>query len=121
MLGVDTVIITGIETNVCCETTAREAMVRDVRAFFISDATTTGGVPGLDVAEVQRASLATVGRFFAQVATVDEMIGWITSATERDGAERRRRPGHCLNGPDAVERLERMTRGPDSRCELGPR
>ena len=80
-LSADTVIITGIETNVCCETTAREAMVRDVRAFFVSDATTTGGVPGLEVAEVQRASLATVGRFFAQVATTDEMIGWITAAS----------------------------------------
>lgn len=86
VLGVDTVIITGIETNVCCETTAREAMVRDVRAFFISDATTTAGVPGMDVAEVQRASLATVGRFFAQLATVEEMVGWITAATRRDGA-----------------------------------
>ena len=80
-LGVDTIIITGIETNVCCETTAREAMVRDIRTFFVSDGTTTGGVPGLEVAEVQRASLATVGTFFAQVATVDEMIGWITEAS----------------------------------------
>jgi ureidoacrylate peracid hydrolase len=80
-LGVDTVIITGIETNVCCETTAREAMVRDIRAFFLSDGTTTGGVPGLEVAEVQRASLATVGTFFAQLATVDEMIGRITEAS----------------------------------------
>ncbi|KRC92580.1 hypothetical protein ASE25_04440 [Terrabacter sp. Root85] len=82
LLGVDTIIITGIETNVCCETTAREAMVRDVRAFFISDATTTGGVPGMEVAEVQRASLATVGTFFAQVATTDEMIDWIGAASE---------------------------------------
>ena len=80
-LGVDTIIITGIETNVCCETTAREAMVRDIRTFFLSDGTTTGGVPGLEVAEVQRASLATVGTFFAQLATVDEMIGWITEAS----------------------------------------
>ena len=81
-LGVDTIIITGIETNVCCETTAREAMVRDVRAFFISDATTTGGVPGLSVEEVQRASLATVGALFAQVTTTDEMIGWLTEAAD---------------------------------------
>src|SRR6266511_1276782 len=28
--GIDTIIISGIATNVCCETTAREAMVRDV-------------------------------------------------------------------------------------------
>ena len=33
--GIDTLIITGIATNVCCETTAREAMVRDFRVFFL--------------------------------------------------------------------------------------
>lgn len=77
--GVDTVVVAGIETNVCCETTAREAMVRDFRVFFMSDGTTTGGVPGLSVDEVQTASLATVGMFFAQVLTVDEMINRIGS------------------------------------------
>ncbi|HOZ38263.1 MAG TPA: isochorismatase family cysteine hydrolase [Anaerolineaceae bacterium] len=78
--GIDTIIITGIETNVCCETTAREAMVRDFRVFFLSDGTTTGGVPGMSRDEVQRASLATVGMFFAQVLTVDEMIQKIKSS-----------------------------------------
>jgi ureidoacrylate peracid hydrolase len=82
--GVDTIVITGIETNVCCETTAREAMVRGLRVFFLSDATTTGGVPGLSREEVQRASLATVGQFFAQLATVEEMIGQITDALAVD-------------------------------------
>ena len=63
-----------IETNVCSETTAREAMVRDFRVFFLSDGTTTGGVEGLSRDEVQRASLATMGNNFAQILTVDEMI-----------------------------------------------
>jgi ureidoacrylate peracid hydrolase len=78
--GIDTVVVAGIETNVCCETTAREAMVRDFRVFFLSDGTTTGGVPGLSVDEVQSASLATVGRFFAQLSTVEEMIERIGAA-----------------------------------------
>jgi len=77
---IDTIIVTGIETNVCCETTAREAMVRDFRVLFMSDGTTTGGVPGLSVEEVQRASLATLGMCFAQVASVDEMIQMIGDA-----------------------------------------
>ncbi len=34
-------IITGVMTNCCCETTAREAFMRDYRVFFISDATAT--------------------------------------------------------------------------------
>ena len=39
--GVDTIIVTGIATNVCCETSAREAAVRDFRVLFASDGTTT--------------------------------------------------------------------------------
>jgi ureidoacrylate peracid hydrolase len=77
---IDTIIITGIETNVCCETTAREAMVRDFRVFFMSDGTTTGGVQGMARDEVQRASLATMSNNFAQVLSVDEMIQKIKDA-----------------------------------------
>jgi ureidoacrylate peracid hydrolase len=80
--GIDTIIITGIETNVCCETTAREAMVRDFRVFFLSDGTTTGGVPGMSRDEVQRASLATLATCFAQVLTVNEMIDNIHQAVD---------------------------------------
>jgi len=79
--GIDTIMVTGIETNVCCETTAREAMVRDFRVFFLSDGTTTGGVKGMSRDEVQRAALATLGMCFAQVLTVDEMIQKIKDAT----------------------------------------
>ena len=78
--SIDTILITGIETNVCCETTAREAMVRDFRVFFLSDGTTTGGVEGLSREEVQRAALATLGMCFAQVLTVDKMIQKIKAA-----------------------------------------
>jgi ureidoacrylate peracid hydrolase len=78
--GIDTIIITGIETNVCCETTAREAMMRDFRVFFLSDGTTTSGVEGMTQEEVQRASLATLRNNFAQVLSVDEMIQKIKNA-----------------------------------------
>jgi len=37
--GIDTLIVTGTATNVCCETTAREAMQHNYRVLFISDAT----------------------------------------------------------------------------------
>ncbi len=40
-LGLKDLIITGVLTNCCCETTARDAFVRDYRVFFISDATAT--------------------------------------------------------------------------------
>ena len=39
--GVRDLIITGVMTNCCCETTARDAFMRDYRVFFVADATAT--------------------------------------------------------------------------------
>ena len=84
--GIDTVIITGIATNVCCETTAREAMVRDFRVFFLSDGTLPS-MPGvLSTDEMQKASLATLGALFAQVLSLDEMTQKIRSAAHTASA-----------------------------------
>ena len=38
-LGVRKVVITGVATHLCCETTARDAFVRDYEVFFVADAT----------------------------------------------------------------------------------
>jgi nicotinamidase-related amidase len=72
--GIDTVIITGIATSVCCETTAREAAARDFHVFFLSDGTATADMPGASAAELHKTTLATLGFLFAQVLTMDEMI-----------------------------------------------
>ena len=40
-LEVNDIVICGVTTNCCCETTAREAFVRDYRVFFVADATAT--------------------------------------------------------------------------------
>ena len=39
--GVQDLIITRVMTNYCCETTARDAFMRDYRVFFVADATAT--------------------------------------------------------------------------------
>jgi ureidoacrylate peracid hydrolase len=78
--GIDSVIITGIATNVCAETTAREACVRDFRVFFTSDGTATSDMLGVPRAELQRATLAALAFGFAQVLTVDEMIAKLDAA-----------------------------------------
>jgi len=36
--GVDTLIITGVATNVCCESTARDAMMLGFRSMMVADA-----------------------------------------------------------------------------------
>lgn len=75
--GIDTVIVSGVATNVCCETTAREAAVRDFHVFFLSDGTATAGIGDLSAEELQKATCATLGFLFAEVITVEQMIGKI--------------------------------------------
>jgi len=78
--GIDSVIITGIATNVCAETTAREATVRDFRVFFLSDGTSTVDINGVPRDVLVRATCAMLGMAFAQVLTVDQMIDKIQQA-----------------------------------------
>jgi len=77
--GIDTLIIGGIATNVCPETTAREAMVRDFKVLFLSDGTATFGLPDLGFGpvtaqEVQRVTCSVLGFFFGQVLSVDQVL-----------------------------------------------
>lgn len=75
--GIDSVIITGITTDVCCDTTAREANARDLKVFFVSDATTTSATPFDDV---QRNTLELIDALFGQVLSTDELIEKIGKA-----------------------------------------
>lgn len=40
-LGITDLVIGGVMTNLCCETTARDAFVRNFRVFFLADGTST--------------------------------------------------------------------------------
>ena len=40
-LNITDLIIGGVMTNLCCETSARDAFVRDFRVFFLADGTST--------------------------------------------------------------------------------
>jgi len=82
--GIDTVIVSGIATNVCCETTAREANARDFRVFFLSDGTATFGIGDLSPEDIQKATCATLGFAFAQVLTVDQMIAKIRAGAAQE-------------------------------------
>jgi ureidoacrylate peracid hydrolase len=72
--AVDTVLISGIATNICCDTTAREASQRDYRVVFLSDGTATKEMNGVPAAELQRATLASLAMVFVRVATVEEVV-----------------------------------------------
>ena len=75
--GIEAVIVGGIATNVCCDTTAREANQRDYKVFFLSDGTGNHGMQGLSAEEIKAATLASIRLAFGKVLTVDEAIAKI--------------------------------------------
>ena len=64
-LKVEDLVITGVMTNMCCESTARDAYFRDYRVFLPADAT------GSINEEMQLASLMNLALGFAFVTTSD--------------------------------------------------
>ena len=78
--GIDTVLITGTATNVCCESSARDAMLRDYRVAMISD----GNATWTD--EEHAGTLNTFAIFFGDVMTTDEALTRIVSMEKRKTA-----------------------------------
>ena len=66
--GIQDLIISGVMTNLCCETTARDAFMRDYRVFFLIDGTATGR------GELHLATLKNLGFGFAYLITCDELV-----------------------------------------------
>ena len=72
--GIDTVLITGTLTNVCCESTARDAMQLGFQTMMITDATAT-----LTDAE-QVGTLVSIMKAFGDVRSTDETIELLEAA-----------------------------------------
>lgn len=77
--GIDTVIIVGTLTNVCCKSSARDAMMLNYRVVFVSDANAA-----LSDAE-HNATLASIIRVFGDVVTTNEVTA-LLSAKNRERA-----------------------------------
>lgn len=67
-LGIDTLLICGTKTNVCCESTARDAMMLDFKVVMVSD-----GTAALSEEE-HRATLDNIIQQFGDVMSVDEIL-----------------------------------------------
>lgn len=77
--AIRTVVFTGCMTNVCVETTARDAFMRDYYVVVPSDAT------GTYIHADHEASLKNIDRFFGQVTTIDELENvWPRTTIRRD-------------------------------------
>jgi ureidoacrylate peracid hydrolase len=66
--GVDTVVITGTLTNVCCESSARDAMMRNFQVIMVPDGNATYNDT------LHNASLTSLSIVFADLMTSDEVI-----------------------------------------------
>jgi ureidoacrylate peracid hydrolase len=78
--GIDSVLITGTATNVCCESSARDAMMLDYRVAMLSDANATW------TDEEHAATLNSFLLFFGDVMTTDETIAKLVPAISRKSA-----------------------------------
>jgi ureidoacrylate peracid hydrolase len=77
--GIDTLIISGTVTNVCCESTARDAFSRDYKVIFLSDGNAARDLPDVgfgpvSAEEVQKVVLTVLALCFAQVSSIDQVM-----------------------------------------------
>ncbi|HTV35511.1 MAG TPA: isochorismatase family cysteine hydrolase [Xanthobacteraceae bacterium] len=66
--GIDTLLITGTATNVCCESTARDAMMLNFKVIMVADGLAT------HTDEEHNATLSNFYGQFGDVQTVDEVL-----------------------------------------------
>ena len=78
--GIRSVVLTGVATNACVDTTAREAFVRDYYVVLASDGTACYSD------EAHEATLQTIDKYFGLVVTVDEVAEvWGRAEAGRNG------------------------------------
>ncbi|NWF93903.1 MAG: isochorismatase family protein [Syntrophaceae bacterium] len=75
--GIRDLIISGVMTNLCCETTARDAFMKDYRVFFLIDGTATRR------RELHLATLKNLGFGFAYLLTCEELAQMLKSSKEQ--------------------------------------
>jgi ureidoacrylate peracid hydrolase len=83
--GIDTLIITGVATNVCCESTARDAFMLNYRTLVVSDGNATTSD------EAHNASLNALFYRFADVFRTDELLALLDASDTADAAPAPRR------------------------------
>ena len=75
--GIRTVIMTGVATNVCVETTARQAFLKDYYVVLASDCSATFSQAAHD------ATLHNIDAFFGEVVTSEQVMARWPAVGER--------------------------------------
>ena len=73
--GVKQVVISGVMTHLCCETTARSAFMRGLDVFFLVDVQSNSKIMQLD-----RATLRNLSHGFATLALSEEIAQPVSGA-----------------------------------------
>lgn len=73
--GIDTLIIVGTATNVCCESTARDAMMMNYKVVFVSDAN------ACRTDEEHNATLGNILALFGDVQSTRDVIAALDAGT----------------------------------------
>lgn len=79
--GVDTIIICGVATNVCVESTARDAMMMNYRTLMVEDACAASN------RALHEATLNSFYLYFGDVQTTDEVIARLGVDKDVEAAE----------------------------------
>ena len=80
--NIETALVCGVATNVCCESTARTSMMHGIRTIMISD----GNATNLD--EDHHHALKNFMTYFGDVQSTDEVVALIAKGvTGRAAAE----------------------------------
>jgi ureidoacrylate peracid hydrolase len=79
--GIDTVIVTGTVTNVCCESTARDAMMRNFRTIMATDANAAMND------EQHNASLIAFYLKFGDILSTDRLVAALSASERASAAE----------------------------------
>ncbi len=74
--GITDLIIGGVMTNLCCETTARDAFLRDFRVFFLHDGNATFS------SEYHQATLMNIAYGFGTVVGCEELFTGVRAADQ---------------------------------------
>ena len=74
--GVTHLIFTGVATNVCVESTLRDAFFHEYHPLLVADATMAAGPEGQ-----QAATLFNVENFFGSVTRAADVLDWLRSAS----------------------------------------
>jgi ureidoacrylate peracid hydrolase len=77
--GIDTLLIVGTATNVCCESTLRDGMMMNYKCIMVSDANAT------HTDEEHNATLAAVAVRFGDVRTSEEVVALLNARPNASG------------------------------------